>query len=297
MTTGICFFNFGGSCVTRLLVALHTLRQHYKGEITVFLAKEDRFCDAIVEDIHEFDAGVLRFDLESIARRNLKCCIKPQLFKESPYDHTLMCDGDLVFRADPSELFAPLEDKGLLVTKFSTWHTDGSRMRRRIARFQEHVAADTWRIAASEDPTYGKIAAINIGVLGWSKDKIQSIPVMTRWTDLTLKTAGSHMADEHAMQVIYPRYAHHLAGPEWNESCQHPANHDFSQAKILHFHGNKESEPDRISSRYWLQAFEELARSRRVPALLEYAVWHGENIIANMRRAKLLMDPAVSFIV
>lgn len=294
MSSGITFFNFGGSCVARLLVALHSLRKHYSGPIVIFLAKGDRFNEACAEDIRQF-AEIQWFDLEAIAKKNMKCVIKPTLFEMSPFDATLMMDGDMLFQGDPSELFAPLVEKGFLLTKFSTWNTDGDKMRARIEKFKGTFSETEWGIISSQDVSRGKMPAVNIGVMGFSKGHPHYLTTLESWKKLTLQVAGQHMADEHAAQVLYPLVPCALVGPEWNQSCVYPSDKDYSKAKVIHYHGCKESEPNRASSRLWLQAFEDLARSRKCPGLMEYACWQGDSLLSNFLRSEILRDPAVRF--
>lgn len=289
VTNGITFFNFGGSCVVRLFVALHSLRKFYRGPITVFLARGDRFNERIVPDLARLDVDFQWFDMEAIAKKNMKCVLKPKLFLMSPYTNTLMMDGDMLFQGDPSVLFMALVDKGFLVTRFSTWNTDGPKMRERIQKFRDKLTDVQW---AHLTDGKVKVPAVNIGVMGWSRG---SDLVMERWESLTLAVAGQHMADEHAAQVTFPFYQSAVVGPEWNESCVYPANKDLSQAKVLHYHGGKHSDPKRPSSRRWLRAFQDLLRSREVVGLGEYMHWGDDAVLSNTAKIPGFYDPAVTF--
>lgn len=290
MTNGITFFNFGGSCVVRLFVALHTLRKFYRGPVTVFLAKGDRFNERITSDLARMDVDFQWFDMEAIAKRNMKCVLKPQLFQMSPYENTLMMDGDMIFQGDPSVLFVALAEKGFLVTRFSTWNTDGPKMLARIEKFRLHLTPEEWiRLTDGKE----KIPAVNIGVMGWSK---RAYPVMGRWETLTMAVAGQHMADEHAAQVTFPFYPSTVVGPEWSEFCVYPANKDYSKAKVIHYHGSKHSDPKRRSSRYWLAALQETIRSRQVTGIAEYLHWGDESVSSNLHRIPDFFTPGVTFV-
>lgn len=289
MTNGITFFNFGGSCVVRLFVALYTLRRHYMGPITVFLAKGDRFNERITSDLAELDVDYTWFDMEAIARRNMKCVLKPKLFQMSPYDTTLMMDGDMLFQGNPAELFPVLEEKGFLVTKFSTWNTDGNKMLARIEKFRSHLTAEQW---AHLTDGKVKVPAVNIGVMGWVRG---TDAVMQRWETLTMAVAGLHMADEHAAQVTYPFMPSAVVGPQWNESCVFPSNKDLSQAKVLHYHGGKHSDPKRASSRIWLRGLQDLMRSRRVTGLAEYLHWGDDAVLSNLTKVPNFFDPSFTY--
>lgn len=260
---GVTFFNFGGGCIIRLLVALDSLRKFHNGPVTVFLANGDPFCEKAALDIAQY-AQIQWFDLERLAKRNLKSCIKPSLFKQSPYKHTIMCDGDLLFQADIEPLFIPLT-KGceFLVTQFSTWKTDGSKMRKRVGRAWDFLDEET------QKKLQGKVPAVNIGVMGWTHGADK---VLADWEEMTMNLAGQHIADEIACQVIFPRHKHHVAGPEWNESCFYHAG-EIEAAKILHYHGNKHTSLDRPSSLRWLKHLARMIVSGRIKRMEEYLTW------------------------
>jgi hypothetical protein len=168
------------------------------------------------------------------------------LFRASPYDHTLMFDGDLLFQSPIDELFAQTRDKGFLVTQFSTWATNGRKMHARIMKFQPHLTPERWAEVQA-------VPAVNIGVMGWSRGN----PVIDEWERLTMAVAGVHMADEHACQVSFMTGSHVVMPAKWNESCVY-ATVPLPEAKILHYHGNKHTSPKRNSSRLWLNALREM---------------------------------------
>jgi len=279
-STGCTFFNFGGGCMVRLLVALDSLRQFYAGPVTVFLAK-DEWCAKARKDIEKY-ASVYEFDFhetveahiqakaDHVVKRNLKSVIKPQLFRLSPYDHTLMFDGDLLFQASPEPLLAHLVDgKGFLVTQFSSWHTDGSKMSKRVQRAWPHLTKADKRVLQ------GKLPAVNIGVMGWSKGYEQTID---DWENMTIKLAGQHIADEIACQVTYHRHKHIVVGPEWNDSCFYTAS-KLDATKILHFHGGKHC-GYRPSSWRWLQHLAKMLREGRSSGIRDFLTWSDKSLLA-----------------
>ncbi len=280
MTSGLVFFNFGGGCVVRLLVALHSLRKYYSGNVHVFIAEDD-YADVYEKDVAAVATTTSRFNLHATVEksvgnvtRNLKSVIKPELLRNSPYDHTLICDGDLLFQASPEPLLWRLENGvGFIVTQFSTWKTNGNKMSKRVQRAWDFITPADKKILEGRHP------AINIGVVGWSKG---NDAVINDWEHITDCLAGQHIADEIACQVVFHRHPHLVVGPEWNESCFYYAG-AVKKAKILHFHGNKHC-GDRESSRAWLQAFQDLRDSGKVISLSTYLTWNDKALLDYLRK-------------
>lgn len=280
---GVTFFNFGGKCMVRLFVALETLRRHYNGPITLMLAKDDPFNEQAASDLQQY-AQIQWFDMERLAKRNLKCALKPQLFRASPYLNTLMLDGDLVFQADVTPLFAEIERGGFLLTKFSTWNADGSKMSARVAQAREYVTPAQFELASAKTP------AVNIGVMGWRR----GCPTLDPWEDLTKLMAGKHIADEIAAQVVYPGREHVLMGQEWNYSCVYGVG-DHTQAKVLHYHGDKHTELKRPTSRVWLHEFRQLVFSGKVRKMFTYLTWGDPSLEGRLKATPSLLNPNQEF--
>lgn len=258
-STGCMFFNFGDKCVIRLLVALHTLRRYYKGPVTVMLAKDDAANVKAEPDIKKLGCDVQWFDLNRITRRNVKSVLKPGLLKESPYDVTLIFDGDLVFRASPEPLFAHTLSRGFLVTSFNNWWADQRPIKGRVAGMKDALTQ------GELEESQRHHEAINVGVLGYEKGRGDVLH--KAWEDLTLKAKGKFIVDEIAMQCVFYKYPCYVTGPEWNSSCRN--NNELNSAKIVHYHGNKHTSLKRTSSRLW---WAELGRLHRAN-LIDVKPW------------------------
>ena len=288
MTKGITFFNFGGGCAVRLLVAAYSLRDHYTGPLTFQLAKRDEFNDRLAPDLERI-GGVQWFDLERLTKRNLKSAIKPSLFKISPYESTLMLDGDLLIQGDPTPLLDLIDKHEFLVTQFSTWNCDGGRMRKRVQRCAEFITRDYMNTLLSRKK---KVPAVNIGVMGWKK----SAPaVLEDWEKMTMNLAGQHIADEVACQVIYTRNRHYVADETWNSSCLYGVQ-EPAEAKILHYHGNKHTRIDRQSSMLWLQYLARLVESGKVERMSEFLKWKDKALRGRLKETPNVLREALRWI-
>jgi len=287
MSQGITFFNFGGGCMVRLLVALHSLRDHYKGPVTLQLAKGDEFNDRALPDL-EAVADIQWFDLQRLASRNLKSVIKPTLFKLSPYDSTLMLDGDLLVQRDPSPLLEKINEHGFLVTHFSTWHCDGGRMSKRVQRCEQFLSQNELKTLYSHKH---KVPAVNIGVMGWDKT---AVSVLEAWERMTMNLAGQHIADEVACQCTFPFFDHWVADETWNSSCLYGVQRP-KDAAILHYHGNKHTRIDRPSSRRWIKYLAQLVDGGRVRRMDEYLKWRDRALCGRFKETPGLLTQALTW--
>ena len=281
---GITFFNFGGGCIVRLLVALESLRKVYDGPVTLQLAKDDPHNQQALNDLKRY-ADIQWFDLARLAKRNLKSVIKPSLFKLSPYQTTLMLDGDLLIQKDPTELLTATADHGFLVTQFSTWKCDGGRMRKRVDRCKDWLWPSDMRYLS------GKWPAINIGVMGWDKSAPQ---VLADWEWMTMKLAGQHIADEVACQCVFHRHPHVVAADTWNSSCLY-ATQQPKDAAILHYHGNKHTAIDRPSSRLWVKALAELKAGGKIRHLDTYLKWPDKALLGLLKSRPNVLQEALKW--
>jgi hypothetical protein len=254
LTKGCMFFNFGDKCVMRLLVALYTLRRYYKGPCVVMLMKGDASNERLAPELAKLNVDVQWFDLQKICRRNIKSVLKPGLLRESPYDVTLIFDGDLVFRKSPEELFAHTQAKGFLVTHFNGWWADKGPIRGRVHGLKDSMTAEELADATLHHE------AINVGVVGYMKGKGDALH--KAWEDLTLKARGKFIVDEIAMQCVFFKFPCFVTTGEWNSSCRN--NNELNKAAIVHYHGNKHTSPKRTSSRLWWAELGRLFRENLV---------------------------------
>lgn len=246
---GIVFYNFGAKCVARLLVALYSLRRIYSGPVTLMLATNDDHNQRLSKQLEFLNIDIKWFNLDAKGtKRNVKSILKPYLFTLSPYENTLLIDADVVFLKPFDELFKSIEEKGFLVTQFSNWVSSGRTMIKRLEILRGIFDDKQMQAALNDHP------AVNIGVLGYNKPRGNKL--LRKWAQVTEKLTGKFIADEIAMQGVYFWYDHFVAEEKYNYSCHY--GKDFNKANIVHYHGGKNSNPNRFSSRLWWGMVKEL---------------------------------------
>ncbi len=242
-SSGVVFFNFGNGCVLRLLVALSSMRKVYNGDIVLMLAKDDEWNKKAVKDIEKMRLNIdfQWFDLLKV-RRKKKSAIKPHLFSLSPYDKTLMFDGDVLIRKPFDDLFDELDKNGFLITRFVTWTTNKRTMTKRISRMKGLIPEEDLQEALDHKP------AINIGILGYKKSVGDKLLKM--WEKITEKMAGKFIADEIAIHGACFKYPCSIVSSLYNYSCK-LERAPIEDAVIIHYHGNKHARKLMETTKLW----------------------------------------------
>ena len=268
---GCIFFNFGSVYALRLLVALHSLRKHYSGPVTVYLWP-DEASDALAADLEALGAHVVLSD------RLSKSFDRHRLFQESPYETTLVLDSDLIFRGPIDELWDDLEREGLLVTCFHANDKAGSghwpSRTGWLADVRGLLDADTYERALRR--LMDEKIDINIGLMGISRPRGDAF--LADWANRmeiarTEMQAGrmktAILLDEILVVALVCRHPHVLADEKWN--C--PADEGFRRtrvpdARVIHYFAEGGRCNGRVMGRnpvtpagkLWYRSYNEAAR-------------------------------------
>lgn len=236
---GCVFFNFGATYALRLLVSIHSLRRFYDGPVTVFLVK-DATSDALKAAIESLGVDVRLFEHLS------KSFDRHRLFYESPYVTTLTLDSDMIFCAPIDDLWEPLEQNGVLVTRFHApaYGIDGTPERpgnhnrvALLASLKGILDGDVYDKAVHRLVHDG--IDVNIGVLGISRTRGDAF--LDDWAHHMERgrSAAPQLLDEMLVVALLGQHQHYLADEKWN--C--PADEFFrrtnlADAKVIHYFGD-----------------------------------------------------------
>lgn len=241
MNQGVEFFNFGERCVIKLFNAIYSLRKVYSGPIVVRQDVQSPFLDDIVTLFKPFNIIFDFFEMNSnFCNRNLSYSTKPRILQQSIFQYTMFCDSDTLFLSPINDFFKAIHENGIVLTKFNNWVSTGSIISKRIKRMSKFIDGDQLEQSLEHRP------ALNTGILGFDKDKSQEF--FKEWIDITEKAKGLFIVDEIACQVMFFKHNCKVLGPEWNCSVIYG---DLTDAKILHFHGKKNSHQDFFGARLW----------------------------------------------
>ena len=228
---GCLFINFGTSHIVNLFVALHSLRQVYQGPVTLFLIKGERYQDRLGAQIEEaFNASLFWIDRPpSIKFWNIKQIV----LQLSPYRSTIVFDSDLLFVKPIDPLWEPLEEKGILLTRFfpNPYGIDGSAEnpgwanRVQYVNDIKHLLSDDEYRQTIKQLLIDEID-VNTGVMGHVKGKGDAF--LQDWKRRIEKGLSLTLVDEILAVALLHRYPHFLADEKWN--C--PADEFFRKTNI-----------------------------------------------------------------
>lgn len=257
MSSGICFFNHGLKHAARLVVAIHSLRRHYDGPVCVLDTGSTEAAGAMffIADSARLRVSVQTFTMRQFRRNTCYCC-KASLWRNSPFDRTLLVDSDTLFLKSPEPLLEMVADEsrpGLLFTKFSDWRCDGRIIGGRLEKWRGVRCEGLGDINEIIDSAKRESKpAINTGVVAWANDTATR-EKLELWERLTLAGWRNPWTDELAAQIIASAVRVQLAPEIWNSSVLYAL--DRENAAIVHAHGGKHLRPE-MGGR-WLAEYRE----------------------------------------
>lgn len=224
---GVIYLLSGTKHACRLVVSLHTLRQHYTGPATVISTDSEAavVCQAAAQD-ERLQVTHVNVPLNMQARHSAQV-FKTRMSEVTPYEITVFLDCDTTIAGDISPLFHLPTPRHVLVTQFCNWQTRRGRIARRIREW-----SSTCPELISDALGYGK--AINTGVFAFTHDS----EILREWQALASRGATHFIPDEIAMQLLVPHHPHTILDDRFNCSVKYGAP-NASDIRIIHYHGNK----------------------------------------------------------
>ncbi|MCP4540272.1 MAG: hypothetical protein GY832_24295 [Chloroflexi bacterium] len=259
MTQGICYLFSGNAVAERLMVSIHSLRDHWQGPVSVLATVDD--CEEIAKRAaDDLSIDVIRVKPLS-SGRNSSYLNKSMVPAWTPYDETLFIDADtLIVGGDLNDLFG----HQLTITQFSDWQSQGRRIAKRINGFRGKTPAIDALIDEQLAVSY---PAINTGVFCFRKNHLP----LAKWASITVAAAGTFISDEIAMQLLQADMEegedYRVIDDRWNCSPTFGTHKD--EAKIWHFHGDKHIKKPQ-GRELWLPAFER-TKTANIGGLAEWA--------------------------
>ena len=277
------------------MVAVYSLRRYCREPITVFL-EDFPEKDRLVDDLEKFDVNYLSFDFQG----HRYSTIKPFVLSLSPYKHTFALDSDLLFLSSVKPLWAPLSEKGVLVTRFHfpVYGMGGSAKRHGFASRVKHLDKTKHLVSESdyERTRYRLLEEnidINIGVLGHVKDK--GAPFLSELLEIVDKNRSTELVDEMVTNILVSRHDHFLADEAWNcPSDDRVRRTSLKDAKILHYFADEffiggrflGRNPATPEGQLWFQTLNEMNEEHDLGHWLIYDTIN-ENLPMRLLRATL----------
>jgi hypothetical protein len=253
---GVILFNRGSRMIVQAIVCLHSLRKHYDGKVTIFLESNtyplefEEICRSLEIDIVRLEE---RPDLPVLVQ-------KSYIFEKTPYDRSLFIDLDTLIVGKIDEMFDYLESYDLCLTNFCDWKSSGNTIVGRIKRFKGCISE------AQMTEAINGHNAINTGVLSFRKtdNLINFVRDVARLADNTSKNQKVFLADEIAMQILYPTASQthnidvFIAPSKFNTSVKY--GNDIEDKRVIHNHGSKEC-IDTKNAKIWQDYFRDMRKN------------------------------------
>lgn len=211
----------------RLAVSLCSLRKHWFGDVLIVANRP--------EDVAKI-AGRGRAQIGPIsfhegASKNQVYLLKSQLGSHLDWQGSdyVFLDADTTVHESPEFLFDVAEEKGVVLTRFSSWVTNGKIMSWRLRRWASVKDDDV--VEAVKLGLLNPFPAINTGVFAVRANSWW----WRRWADVTAKNPG-FICDEIAAQLISIRWPESVAIVDERWNCSAKFGRSESPA-IRHYHG------------------------------------------------------------
>ena len=228
LTHGVIYFNLGTKCLSRLIVSIWSLRQHYKGPVTVISTGEEsnKFCQGFKNCGLNIDVKYVTFPNVKEGR-NTVFLQKASVNDHTPYDISIFLDSDTIVKGDISELFKLAEEHDFTVPQFCNWTTETRAIVKRT---------EAWRGIYPDlvDKALKPAPAVNCGIFAFKKN----CEFMINWCKNVTPGRDNFIPDETGMQVVIHKYKHIVANQKYNCSCKYSTPAD-SDTRIIHYHGRK----------------------------------------------------------
>lgn len=247
MSDKVVYLMSGPAHMHYLVPSLVTLRDHWRGDVTVYAFEESFEIASEIAKDKRLDIQVELVPKPFRFRRgkNEQFINKIQLLQNVKADSVLYLDADITIQGDITPLHRRAKLSGFVATQFNRWVSTGRIIRNRLERLvgAEKVNQDALR-QVLENP----YPSLNGGVVAC----VPSSPVLPLWLDWSLATQHVFICDEavlHVLQAYVPQNQFSVVeGGRYN--CSHKYAQDIENPVIYHFHGDSNVRPKKSPNAY-----------------------------------------------
>lgn len=257
----VILHNAGTANLVRLMVSVHSLRKHWRGDVAILL--DGPQLPWVAPMLEKF--WVQQIPFVSSAEGKFFFVKKPELWKFLPYPVStkiMYVDSDTVITESPDEFFTFLDEAPFVCTQYSKWLVDRFLDQRWIGNFKRRT-----RMTFNAGQP-----CINGGVMGWTG---KAVPILTEWSRRTkrIDADGYRGTDELALMSMLPDERIKVVDQCWNQSVRlrYPVERIWKTRKenlpkIVHFHGNRHFWSEDVPSivpqhKFWLKELKQTKES------------------------------------
>lgn len=230
----VMFLMTGPAYLPYLVVALHTLRRHWLGPVSIYAWPESF---VLVEKLAAGDwTGNTRaiHCIPSYRGKNAQEVCKTEILSYGNHDASVVVylDADLIIQGHIEELIGGAYDSGFCATQFTDWTMNKKRMQKRVQRLIGRSPIDQTSVSAAlEEHAF----ALNSGVFSC----IPNTEIMKTWHDWTYAARDIFISGETALHPIVQQYSTNVLSGRYNCSPKFEfSGWEDKDVVIWHGHGN-----------------------------------------------------------
>lgn len=245
---GIIFYNSGLKCLPRLLVAVKSLRDNYKKNISI-ISEEDSGYETCKNICEYFGCDLVKTKSSIKQVNKFYWYEKARMHNYTPYNTTIFMDSDTLTLKTPEDLFETTEENEFCATQFSNWRCNKVIIKKRLlpwSKIDEQLYKKTIQI---------NNYSVNAGVFSFVKDS----ELMKNWFDFTINIPNAVLPEESTCHLLLNKYKGKIVESKYNCSCKHD-DPNKKDTRIIHYHGRKHCRKDKegnfiFNSHYWVNNF------------------------------------------
>ena len=234
LSRSINFLLSGDAHAPYLVVALRSLRRHYRDRITAWAYPES--WETVKRIAADPSLQVEAQLWEPTYRgKNGQFSEKILMMQKSSTDLKMYLDADLIINGSLDPLFALAHDSGFVATQFCDWVTNTGTIKKRLSSLVGREGIDQ---APLKDLLHKEYPSVNGGVFVCQK----GTEILPEWYEATKKVIDLFIADETVLHT-YQNNRHGnftvAGGGSWNCSPKYkPAYLADCDVRIWHGHGD-----------------------------------------------------------
>lgn len=226
MSSGVIYLNSGTKMLPRLLVSVHSLRNHYQDNVSILLMGDSGY-EHIKKIADLYSASIITINSDLNIRKNY-WFEKSRLHLYTPYDQSIFLDSDTIVLQNFNELFDVIDEHDFFACQFAHWRSSGRTIGKRLKQW---MSTDRELV---EHTIKADIPSVNVGVYGFKSDA----EFMKHWFNLTIKHPKANLPEESTCHLLLTQYKSTIVSSKYNCSCKHD-DPDSPDTKIVHYHGRK----------------------------------------------------------
>jgi len=279
--TQVTYLISGPAHLPYLVCSLHTLRQHYFGNVEVFSWPESvQYVERIAKDPR---LGVVCHEREPVLRKRDGVGGNSQFIDKirttmglagsiGKDGVSLYLDADTTIHGNLMPLINTASNRGFVATQWNDWSTAGCKVRRRIKALLDVEGVPSFEVASALSYAW---PSVNGGV--WAAKP--GSPVLPLWLEWTLACGSMFISDERVLHLMAPHFPEDVgiigSNGIYNSSPIYRSKLiDDDDVVVWHYHGDCNVRPKKSmrAVELWWPIYQECLESN-VGGLAE---WRGE---------------------